>query len=314
MRTATSTRAVVTAAAVAALLSVIVSVGSASAVTLRGEWAPFNRCPVDNATMLATNAEEGNASICLAVNSKSGSLKLGNLSLKLGQTDTQMGVFGRESEFLFLPIPQDGSTIVTSPIEIPGGLAGLVCPKGQDFKGDICKTSRPARLNRVTATLESAGTATNFSLFGALTLGERTMTLPIRVHLQNPLLGPNCYVGSKTHPILVEPTTVKIPEAVIQSFEFDGTVPPEGVTGGMFETVFVNGSQTDTQFTVPAATGCGFAGQITAAINHKVGLPSPAGINGIVLNEASSFLAGLYVQTATDGKDLSKYWHEAVIG
>ncbi|HEX5851794.1 MAG TPA: hypothetical protein VFY36_01760 [Solirubrobacteraceae bacterium] len=297
------------AAAVAALLSVLVSVGSASAVTLKGEWAPFNRCPVDNATMLSTNVNEGFISVCLAVQSKKGSLKIGNVSLNIGPSDTQMGVLGEEAIGKFDPISPEGSAIVAAPIEIPGGLAGLVCPKGQDFKGDICKASRPARLNKVTATLESAGTPANFELFAAFEAPKPIMALPVKIHLKNPLLGANCYIGSKAHPIVVQPVTVKVPGALIQRYALDGGVDPEG---GMFETIFYEGSQADTQFAVPAATGCGFAGVLTHAINQKVGLPSPAGSNSILLDETTSFLVGLFAQTATDGQDLSKYWHEAV--
>ncbi|HEX5851796.1 MAG TPA: hypothetical protein VFY36_01770 [Solirubrobacteraceae bacterium] len=298
------------AAAIATVLSVIVSVGSASAVTLKGEWAPFNRCPVDNATMLSTNVNEGFISVCLSVQAKKGSLKVGSLSLNIGPSDTQMGVLGEEAIGKFDPISPEGSAIVAAPIEVPGGLAGLVCPKGQDFKGDICKASRPARLNKVTANIESAGTPTNFELFAANTLEQRIMTLPIKIHLQNPLLGANCYIGSKAHPILVEPKSVIVPTAFLQRFDLDGTLNWEG--GAIFETVFADGTQADSQFAVPAATGC--RGMLNAAINHKVGLPSPAGNNNITLSEASSFLIGLFAQTATDGQDLAKYWHEAVIG
>ncbi len=312
MRTATTRRAVLTAAAIVAALSLVVSVGSASAVTLKGEWAPYNRCPVDNATMLSTNVEEGFISVCLAVESRSGSLKIGKLSTKIGPSDLQMGVLGQEAIGKFDAIASDASPILASPIEIPGGLAGLVCPTGQDFTGDICKPSRPARLNKLTARVESAGSVTNLSLFSTFQPPAPIMTLPIKIHLQNPLLGPNCFIGSTAHPILVQPATVKPPESFIVRYDVDGTFDQEN--GPLFETIFANGSQADTQFAVPAASGCGYANHLNAVVNHGVGLPSPAGKNSMALNEATSFLVGLFAQTATDGKDLSKYWHEAVIG
>ena len=54
-------------------------------------------------------------------------------------------------------------------------------------------------------------------------------------------------------------------------------------------------------------------GRLNAAINHTVGLPSPAGKNSSILNEVTSGLIGLNVPTETDGQDFSAAWHEAVV-
>ena len=50
----------------------------------------------------------------------------------------------------------------------------------------------------------------------------------------------------------------------------------------------VSASRTSNSFAAPGATGCGLAGLIDLAINAKVGLPSPAGNNNLVLNNGAS--------------------------
>ncbi|HEX5851795.1 MAG TPA: hypothetical protein VFY36_01765 [Solirubrobacteraceae bacterium] len=298
-------------AVIAAMLAIIVSAGSASAVTLKGLWAPFNRCPVEDPALLSANINQGTIAVCLAVDSPNGSMKIGNLSLKTGASETQMGVFGDEGAFS--AIAPRGSTIVAAPVEIPGGLAALVCPKGADFKGDVCESaaSRPPRLNAVKSTLESAGPPSNLSLFAAFEIGAPIVTLPAKLHLQNPLLGPNCYIGSKAHPILLQPATIIAPTPVFFRFDVDGTLDEEA--GLIFEALFTNTSQGDSTFAIGTATGCGWNGRLNAAINRTVGLPSPAGNNSTVLNEVTSGLVGVNEPTETDGQDFSAYWHAAIV-
>jgi hypothetical protein len=313
MRTATTRRrGIAFTATIAAMLSTIVSVGSASAVTLKGEWAPFNRCPVENPALLGANYTEGTLAVCMAVDSPSGALTIGNLSLTTGPSSTQAGVSGVEQ--VFSAVAPRGSAIVATPVEVPGGLAGLVCPKGADFKGDICTeaASRPRRLNTVVSTLESAGPPANLNLFAGLEVGVPIVTLPVKLHLQNPILGPNCYIGSNAHPFLMQPATVSKPATLaLMRFDADGTRDDEA--GVMYETLLAGITLADNTFAVGTATGCGVGGRLNAAINSTVGLPSPAGKNSMTLNEVESRLTGLWEPNETDGKDVSAYWHSAII-
>jgi hypothetical protein len=313
MRTPTTRRAAVAfMAVIAAMLSILASAGSASAVTLKGEWAPFNRCPVDDPSMLATSNDVGTLAICLAVEAGKGFLKIGGLSLTTGPINSQMGVLGSQTEQLFQGVATEGSGIVAPAQTVTGGLARLVCAKHSDIGSDICtSTSRPDRLNRVTSTLETAGAPSNFELFAALQPGKRIVTLPVKVHLQNPLLGPNCYIGSNEHPILLQPATTKEPETTILLFDAEGVPSEQGI---IFDGIFRHTSQADTTFEVGTATGCGWHGRLDDAINHSVGLPSPAGANSMNWLDVSSYLIGLNEPTSTDGVDLSNLWHGAVIG
>jgi hypothetical protein len=71
-------------------------------------------------------------------------------------------------------------------------------------------------------------------------------------------------------------------------------------------------TQGDSTFAVPGVSGCGVASLLDAAINLKEGLPSAAGNNSIVLNDASSFTARFYPPRPNAGQLLSDAWHSAV--
>ncbi len=302
------------AVAIAAAFSALFSVTSASAVTLKGLWAPITRCPVDDPSMLANSSNEatgeGTFAGCFAFEAQKTSLKLGGLALSVGPVNSQMGLIGN-GVFPFWPtvLPKDGRGIVASPQVVPGGLIGLACGQPH-LAGDVCTSPRPERLNRVTSTLESAGAPSNFSALGAASPGP-LVVLPVKVHLQNPLLGPNCYIGSNAHPVVLQPRLIQEPQASVTQFNAEG-VEESGAL--MLDISLKRATQADITFAVGTATGCGWKGRLNDAINRTVGLPSPAGANSVVWKDVSSYVIVLSHATATDGADLSKYWHEAVIG
>jgi hypothetical protein len=56
--------------------------------------------------------------------------------------------------------------------------------------------------------------------------------------------------------------------------------------------VSINGSTlTDDTFSVPGATGCGPGGSADAAIDARLGLPSPSGNNHLVLTDNDALFA-----------------------
>ncbi|MGI5162859.1 hypothetical protein ACQEU3_00675 [Spirillospora sp. CA-253888] len=93
--------------------------------------------------------------------------------------------------------------------------------------------------------------------------------LDMRVKVHNPLLGNNCYIGSKQTPIslrlAIDPTRL----------EYINTQPP-----------LMKAHSADDTFAVPAAKGCGLVDPI---VNWRAGLPSKAGANKAQL---TSYLVG----------------------
>ncbi|MFB7918790.1 hypothetical protein [Streptomyces sp. NPDC056061] len=290
-------------------LAAFTSVGSATAATqLNGNWSPFGRCPVDNPAMLAADGSD-NTAVCVSSHSASGSIKLGNSVVPVGASDLQVGVITHPGGGSTVVSPAGGALVADS-AQIPGGLLGLMCPNDIPVITGICNQITNASLNRVTATIESVDNPSDFQLMAGVTTGKPIITLPVRIHLENPFLGNTCYIGSASDPILLRPRNLTRPTAGTQQFDGDGTPNPAGVMGRIS---LLGADQTDTAYTVPGATGCGL-GLLNWAVNLKTGLPSASGNNNVVLNDAQTYVATINnpSDVAPDaGKLMSQYWHSA---
>lgn len=277
-------------------LAVLALAGQASAATLSGPWAPFTNCPV-NEPAFVSSPETKSFARCIAATSPSGSLTIGNTTVQTGSQSVQFGAPGSG-----LVPATEGQTLVAAPAQIPGGLVGLMCPSNILLVSELCNIAVNEGLNGVTATAELAGTPSNFNAFGAQRLGEPIFTLPIKIHLQNPLLGSSCYIGTSGEPIVLHPETTALGELKpIQKDPNGHAVTFLTVTGA---------TQGDSKFAVPGTSGCGGAllsSVVGPAINLKEGLPSPAGKNDIVLDDATSNLA----QSSTGHALLTEAWNAA---
>jgi hypothetical protein len=290
-----------------------VSGASAATVTLNGDWAPFTRCPVDNSAMLAA---DGSASIafCAASDSPSGSIKLGNITAPTGDSNLQIGLIENTSTGAFSVVSPAGGAIVTAPITVPGGLLGLMCPSDILAVSAVCDEITTSALNTVTAVVEPAGNPSDFSLGAGISSGFPIITLPVKIQLENPLLGSDCYLGSDSDPILLHPQNQTTPAVNVEDFDANGT--PDTTNPVMDGIYSVGGTQVDDSAAIPAATGCGLLGVLDLAVDLKVGLPSPSGNNTLTLNDASAYIVGLTSPAAVapnDGQDLASYWQSAVL-
>jgi hypothetical protein len=134
------------------------------------------------------------------------------------------------------------------------------------------------------------------NLADILTQEGPTLVLPLRIKLDNALLGGRCYIGSSAEPVTLSLT--------------DGTTsppPPNTPLSGSPGTLSINdegaeielsgSSLVDNSFAVPRANGCGPFGLLDHVIDHQVGLPSPAGANTAIVDgteklaEAAAVLA-----------------------
>jgi sugar lactone lactonase YvrE len=255
-----------------------------------GAWAPFNRCPVDDPAMLATDGVNKLA-LCLGSNSTHGNIKIGNLPVQTtGNTNLQAGIVLDESDFSFSVIPPPGGALVADPVQITGTPVGTV-----------------------TAVTQSAGTPTDFDLFAGIQTGVPIITLPIKIQLQNPALGPSCFIGSEQDPILLHPQNNDFSNAISVGgfFQFDPNGTPN-LAGPLTSLAITGAVQGDDTFAVPGASGCGpnGDGSLDPVVNAVVGLPSPSGNNHLVLQDAASALALVPFGTG-NGQQLSDYWHTA---
>jgi hypothetical protein len=293
--------------------------GGEPPVVLNGDWAPANRCPVDDPAMLAADGHVDVAG-CLGETSLNGSMRIGGLTVATKSSNHQFGLVYNEEIQQGTVIPPTDGVLLEEPVQLPGGLRELMCPSSSAHAAwKICRHSHGGKWNGradvVTWTTESAGTPYDFNLLAGLIPGVPFLTVPVKIHLQNKLLGDHCYIGSDAEPIVFQPMNLTPPTAETLFFDTDGTPDPNGV----LEDFQVLVSQGATSFAVPAVTGCGTKDSYDEAIDGKIGLPSPAGgENSVTFNQATNHLITLGVAEKertlpNDGKELSKDWHSAVL-
>ena len=148
--------------------------------------------------------------------------------------------------------------------QVPGGVIGLT---GLDWLVNFLGVEA-LKLYAVTE-LAGQPIITNFS---------EGLELPIRVHLENPVLGSNCYVGSFTNPIKLKLTygTTKPPAP---NKPISGTAPTQGASDLPGVVLFKDGTLVDNSFAAPSASGCvltlfGFLPiSINGLVNSQSGLP-----------------------------------------
>jgi hypothetical protein len=199
---------------------------------------------------------------------------------------------------LFAPVGV--APLSNTKLKVPGGLIGLVDTGG--FSGFLISlfNAAVASVNDVYATAELAG-APQFDYFNYFFLSGPAVTLPIRVHLENPFLGSNCYIGSTSNPITLHLTdgTTSPPAgtAPISGSAGDTTTTPDGSVA-----TATNVKLVDNTFPVPAATNCGYLLLdkiiITAAVNLKEGLPSAAGKNVAIMQGTNQIADARSVQAS----------------
>jgi len=245
-----------------------------------GEFAPFNECPVHNSA----------TQLCVFAKTESGSFTVGKEKVPIVNAITLQGGIhvGAEEKLEFIGA-EGGVTLTKSPQKVPGGLAGLVkCNEITEFFERIaCELVFENGVTGVNATTELAGPASAIGLnLGNLFSQTGTaLSLPVKVHLENPFLGSSCYIASNAHPIVLELTsgTTSPPEP---NKPISGSVSaPEFNPTGQIITV-KSASLVNNSFAAPAVEGCGggLSFLIDPIVDSKLGLPAAAGHNTAILN------------------------------
>jgi hypothetical protein len=256
-------------------------VASQALATPKGEFAVFADCPLSNPALNG----------CLVAKTESGEVTLGKKSVPIKNTITLQGGFieNRETEVQTFVAAADGNTLSKTPQPVPGGLAGLLnCNEiGLFLVRAACELTFENGATGVNATTELAAPASAIGLNenNLLTETGTALSLPVKVHLENPFLGGECYIGSNSHPIILNLTTGTTSPP-------PPNVPIKGKTGALEsneegDLLTISGdSLVDNAFAVPGATGCDglFAFLIDPLINAKIGIPATAGHNTAILN------------------------------
>lgn len=254
-----------------------------------GDFAVFKQCP------RTTKGVE----LCLYSETTGGEVAIGKTAVPINEDKKhpiilQGGITeaGTNSEKFVGAL--NGETLSKTPQKVPGGLLDLFeCNKikgeGWAEKGArfACELIFENAITGVNATTELAKPASEIGIStNNLENAEGVaLSLPVKVHLENPFLGSECYVGSSSQPVTLKLTT--------------GTTSPPGpnkpIKGKVgeirakdeFEFIELIGNElVDNSFAAPEASGCGgiFSFLIDPAVNAELGVPAAAGSNTAILN------------------------------
>lgn len=249
----------------------------AAAVTLCGaapasagiahEFAAFATCPV--------NAVANG--VCVRSVVTGGQFVLGGKTVTINKTIVLQGGVAENSAVL-VP-PTDGNTLSKVPLTVPGGLVGI-----EGLGGEVTATAELAGTAQINATalLEGHGTAA---------------LLPLKVKLDNPILGASCYVGSSSEPVTLKMTTgATSPPSPNKPISGSPGTLSIGADGNIVHVTGV--SLADNAFAAPGANGCGAVPLlIDPLVDVAAGLPAAAGHNTAIMTgsvesvEASRLIA-----------------------
>jgi hypothetical protein len=267
-------RSKVALSAALGLVCALVFSSAALAHNPTGAFAPFKYCPLGNSSV-----EQ-----CIIATTSSGEFVVGKKTVPITNPITlQGGTIENEAGEQTFVGAEGAATLSHSPQSVPGGLLGLVnCKKIENFLERIaCELFFENEYTGVSATTELAAPASSIFINVNLLIAGfgPALVLPVKVHLENPFLGSECYVGSNTKPIELELTTGTSGKA-------KGNPGKLHILEGGSLIEITENSLVNNSFAAPAAEGCGgsVSWLIDPILNEELGTPSAAGTNTAILN------------------------------
>lgn len=262
-----------------ALMATLGLAATASA-TPKGKFERFAHCPLANTHVTA----------CLFAEASSGKFTVGTTTVPISKTIVLQGgiiekVSENEKEELVITeefVGAEGAeTLPPTALPVPGGLLGIECNKiSNEFVRSVCELLFENKLTEVTATTQLAASPSAITINeGNLLDGTGTaLGLPIKVKLDNPLLGEACYIGSNASPVVLDLTTGT-------SGSVTGNPGKVKVEEGLLtveENSLVNGT-----FSAPGVEGCGgiLSFLLDPIVDAKLGLPAATGNVAVLKGE-----------------------------
>jgi hypothetical protein len=156
-----------------------------------------------------------------------------------------------------------------TPLTVPGGLLGIAGLGGE-----------------VTAVAEIAGPVSSVIVNKGNLIGQSgpALMLPLKVKLDNPTLGEECYIGTNAAPIILNLTTgATSPPLPYKSINGSRGTLEGGAKGKIV--IAKDDTLVDNDFAVPGASGCGGSASavIDPIVDLDIGIPSAAGTNTAIM-------------------------------
>jgi hypothetical protein len=258
-------------------LALALALAATAQAKLTGEFVNFANCPYKNAEVRK----------CVTSVTESGTVLLGSKEVPIEKAVTLQGGFGAPTEeFSKFYEATNKIPLSKAPQNVPGGLLGIVPDKSSPaLVKALIKFFLENSLTGVNSTLELAKSASDIKVSENHLAGKKgvAMELPLKVHLENPFLGKNCFVGSSSSPVIWKLTT--------------GTTAPPApnspISGTAGKAEFLEGLRilklpavelVDNAWSAPAPTGCGgiLSFLVTPIIKAQLGTTT-AGHNTAIL-------------------------------
>jgi hypothetical protein len=266
-------RRLLTGACCGPVLAVLVFVSAASAAAHHptGEFAQFGECPLNRKGV----------NTCVYSQSTGGSVTIGKMTVPLKNPVTLQGGGEGSGSTVEVIGAESGETISKTPQPVPGGLVGAKAPSWwPGWLQDWFNNGIEEGLTSVTATIELAAPATSVKLSTEnLLAGAGTaIGLPVKIRLENPLLGDDCHIGSAEEPLQIDFTSGA-------SGDLKGTIGKRTINPEYTLATIRDGRLVAQDFAAPGASGCGglLSFFLDPLVNSLLGLPAASGKNSAIL-------------------------------
>jgi hypothetical protein len=261
---------------VLAAAAMLVLAAAVPAMAESKDFEVFKQCPTKNPAV----------NLCVFVQSTGKEFIIGNKTVPVNKTITLQGgsILNEETGEETFVGASNGETLSKTPLTVPGGLTGIVAPTWwPKFLQEWFNKQINEGITGVTATAELVGNP-GISRSNLLSASGVALSLPVRLHLNNAILGSSCYVGSKSHPVTFNLTSgTTSPPAPNK--------PISGAVGELefkdeFTLVIIKGNRVvDNAFAAPGTEGCGgiFSFFLNELVEKILGVPAAAGHNTAIL-------------------------------
>ena len=275
-------RTKVACTALAAVALAMLGFAGTAAAKLTGEYTKFQQCQYTNVEVKK----------CIYAVTESGEVVLGSKKVPIVSPVILQGGYGKQvAGFSPFFAAANGVTLSKAPQSVPGGLLGVVPEAKQSWLvKKLIKFFFENSLTGLNSTLELAKPATEIKISESHLAEEEevALELPVKIHLENPFLGSNCFIGSSTSPVKWQLTTgVTNPPA-----------PNGKITGSGGEGEFLEGGRilvtkgtklVDNAWSAPAVTGCGgiLAFLVNPIVSSQLGTTTAGHNTAVLVNTVS---------------------------
>jgi hypothetical protein len=230
-----------------------------------GEFSQFGYCPLDRKTITD----------CIFSVSTKGAIVVGNKTVPIKNPVTLQGGAEGSGENVQFYGADGAETLSRSPQKVPGGLTGIEplpwWPKSfqEWFRQQINEGATEVKSTLVLAT---PPTSIKLSTENLLNQNETALGLPVKIKLDNPILGSSCYIGSSSNPVEIEFTTGR-------SGTLKGSPGVVNFNNQYTHVTMDNARIVNGTFAAPKVEGCGgiFSSFIDPLVNSVLDLPAASG-------------------------------------